>query len=108
ARGAAGAAAGGADPVAAARLLVDAEAGAAVLLRDDHAEPARLGEGLDPVPRVLGLPVLLQPVVQGEGARERRDFLPDQLLLFSQLEVHARHSSPIVETVGVGYAFRDP
>src|SRR3989449_11668875 len=46
------------------------------------------------LPILLGLLVLLQPVVQGEGARERRDLLADQLLLLGQLEVHARHSSP--------------
>src|SRR2546425_2012959 len=93
-RGARGAGSRGADLVEHDGRLGDTEARAPVLFGDDHPEPARLPEGLHPVPRVLGLLVLLQPVVQGEGAREGRDLLADQLLLLGQLEVHARHSSP--------------
>src|SRR3989338_7438550 len=50
--------------------------------------PAGVGELLHPVERILGLPVLLEPVVEREGARERGDFLADQLLLLGQREVH--------------------
>src|SRR4030065_502407 len=58
-----------------------------------HAAPAGVGEPLHPVQRVLGLPVLLQPVVERERARERRDLLPDQLLLLCEREVHPTSST---------------
>src|SRR2546422_8299974 len=65
----------------------------AVVIRDDHAGPARLGKGPDEVHRILRLPVLLEPVVEGKGSRERGHFLADQFLLLGQLKVHARDCS---------------
>ena len=70
--------------------LGDAEPGPAVLLGDDHPEPAAGRERLHELPRVLVLPVLLEPVVRRERARQRSDFLLDELLLLGQREVHRR------------------
>src|SRR2546425_12867676 len=49
---------------------------------------------MDPVRRVLGLPVLLQPVVERKRSRERSNLFANQLLLLGQLEVHGRDCSP--------------
>src|SRR4029453_12182300 len=78
----------GADLVEHQRGLGDAEPGAAVFLRDRDAEPAIAREGLHEVARVLGAVVLVEPVVEGEGAGERPRLLPDQLLRFREREVH--------------------
>src|SRR5581483_6602599 len=91
-RGAAGAGAGRADLVQQDGRLRHAEPRAAVLLRDDRAEPAGLGERADEVPRVLVLAIALEPVVERERARERAHFLADHLLLLGEREVHARDS----------------
>src|SRR5262249_31338949 len=99
-RGAGGARAGRADLVEEDGRLGDAEAGAAVLLRDHDAEPAAGAEGLDELPRVLPALVFLEPVVGGERAGERRDFLADQFLLFGQCKVHAL-SSPETGSRGI-------
>src|SRR5437899_1801359 len=49
---------------------------------------------MDPVRWVLGLPVLLQPVVERKRSRERSNLFANQLLLLGQLEVHGRDCSP--------------
>jgi len=68
--------------------LGDAQARAAIGLGNHEPEPAVVGEGLDELRRVFGLPVFLEPVVQGEGPSKRGDFLADQLLLLGEREVH--------------------
>ena len=87
-RGARGAGARGADLVEHEGGLGDAQARAAIGLGNHEPEPAVVGEGLDELRRVFGLPVFLEPVVQGEGPSKRGDFLADQLLLLGEREVH--------------------
>ena len=76
------------------RRLGDAEAVAAVLLGDGHAEPAALGDGVVELLREFVRLVLLHPVVVVELARQLGDGLADQLLVLGQLETHsARHAA---------------
>ncbi len=93
------------------RRLGDAEAVAAVLLRDGHAEPAALGDGVVELLGEFVRLVLLHPVVVVELARQLGDGLADQLLILGQLETHpaghddsplinpAQTSTPVRETV---------
>ncbi len=68
--------------------LGDAEPVAAVLLRDGHAEPAALGDGVVELLREFVRQVLLHPVVVVELACQLGDGLADQLLILGQLEAH--------------------
>src|SRR2546421_606742 len=71
-RGAGGPGPRRADLVEQERRLGDAEAGAPVRLGHDDPEPAAGGEGLQELPGVLGLAVLLEPVLGREAPRDRR------------------------------------
>ena len=75
--------AGAGDLLEQQRRLGDAEAVAAVLLRDGHAEPAALGDGVVELLGELVRLVLLHPVVVVELARQLGDGLTDQLLILA-------------------------
>ena len=70
------------------RRLGDSQAVAAVLLRDGHAEPAALGDGVVELLGEFVRLVLLHPVVVVELARQLGDGLTDQLLILGQLKAH--------------------
>ena len=77
------------------RRLGDAEAVAAVLLRDGHAQPAALGDRVVELLREFVRLVLLHPVVVVELARQLGNRLSDQFLILAQLETHpVSHCTP--------------
>jgi hypothetical protein len=80
------------------RRFGDAEAVAAVLLRDGHAQPAALGDGVVELLGEFVGEVFLHPVVVVELARQFGDGLANQLLILGQFETHpAGHDdSPLV------------
>src|SRR5690348_551245 len=55
----------------------DAEAAAAMLLRDEAAQEASLGQGLDEVARIAPLAVELAPILAGKAGAKRRHRLAD-------------------------------
>src|SRR5438445_144651 len=99
-RGAGGSRAGRADLVEENGRLGDAEPGAAVLFGDHDAQPATGAERLHELPRIVAALVLLEPVVGGKRAGERRDFLADELLLLGERKVHDL-SSPAPGSGGI-------
>src|SRR2546427_773415 len=80
--------------------LGDAGPGAAVLFGDHDAQPATGAERLHELPRIVAALVLLEPVVGGKRAGERRDFLADELLLLGERKVHDL-SSPAPGSGGI-------
>src|ERR1700754_1468273 len=81
------------------RGLGDAEAVAAVLRRDGHAEPAAPGDGVVELLGELVSLVFGHPIVVAEFACQRGSGLADQRLILGQLETHpAGHdASPPVD-----------
>ncbi len=69
--------------------LGDAQAVPAVLLRDGHAEPAAVGDGVVELPGELVVLVLLHPVVVVEPAAQLGHRLADQFLILGELETHS-------------------
>src|SRR5262249_48902791 len=68
--------------------LVRAQPGAAVLLGDQHGQPARLGDGLHELLRVAACLVRLLPVLAGEPPAEVADRRADVLRVRLQPGVH--------------------
>jgi len=74
------------------RCLHDAEAGAAVLLRDEDGEIARLGQVVDERVGVLALGVQLAPVLARVLLAQVVDRRLERLLIVGEREAHILHA----------------
>src|SRR5690606_28795183 len=86
------------------RGLADAEAGAAIFLRDADAEPAILRHGIVELGREVAALVLLAPVIIVETGADAGDRLADHFLIGGEGEIHQRVSS----SSGPGLAIAAP